>query len=295
MATLSTSDDQSIDPKRKIEKICYGYHQEHDNGYPQPTSGYPIIFNYHQSHYYYPSLSSSSSSSFHSHESSYPIKTGSPYPYPDYYYTHQQTLIQEPNSTNTQFNRLLLMLMIFVTGCMCMMTLVMWFLYGVYIPEFEVASLNISKFNVANSDMTGTWDANLVVRNTNHDLDVDFRNVRSVVLYRGNILGFTAVRPFEIQKNGKFDLSFSVPLDGKGPNVDDSVVHALDRDWSDGVVLFSLRLAMSVNFSSSDRGSRQQSLMVSCDELEINSSPEGSEGRLRIGMRSQCLINYSKD
>ncbi|KAL6519322.1 hypothetical protein OROGR_018642 [Orobanche gracilis] len=294
MATLSTSDDQSIDPNRKTENNRY--HQEHDNHYPQPTSGYPIIISkYHQSHYYYPSLSSSSSSSFHSHESSYPIKTGPPYPYLDYYYSHQQTLIQEPNSTNTQFNRLLLILMIFVTGCMCMMTLVMWFLYGVYIPEFEVTSLNISEFNVADGAMTGTWDANLVVRNTNHDLNVDFRNVRSVILYRGNILGFAAVAPFEIQKNGKFDLGFSVPLDGKGPNVDDSVVHALDRDWSNGVVLFSLRLATSVNFSSSaDRGSRQQSLTVSCDELEIiNSSPAGSEGRLKIGRRSQCLISYS--
>ncbi|GFP82672.1 hypothetical protein PHJA_000410300 [Phtheirospermum japonicum] len=275
--------DQSIDPKLKTE-FHYGYPQEHYNNYPndQQTPGYPIP------KYYQPD------DNIHNYP---PIPPGQqPYPpYPAYYnynpHPHQQTLIPDPDSSDSSFNRIILMLMIFLIGCMCMMTLVTWFLYGTYIPEFVVSSLRVSNFSATEQALTGTWDAGLAVTNTNHDLTIGFRNVRSVVLYKGNILGFSAAPGFEIGKNGKFDLNVSVPAGENKMNVDNLLMPALEQDWRNGVAVFSLRLAMSANFSSAERGYREESLTVSCDDMIVDSSEGASEGRLSKGVGSPCLIS----
>ncbi|KAK6126479.1 hypothetical protein DH2020_039784 [Rehmannia glutinosa] len=190
----------------------------------------------------------------------------------------------------------MLILMIVLIGSMCMMSLVMWFLYGTYIPEFEISSLRVTNFTATNAALTGTWIAKMVVRNTNLDMAIDFERVRSVVMYRGNILGVSSLRPFEIERNERFDLDFDVPAgDNNETLILDSlpgwVMPALAQDWNNGVVVFSLRLAMSANFSSINRGYREESLIVSCDNLEMTSSPERNEGKLSAGVGSQCLIS----
>ncbi|KAL3623454.1 hypothetical protein CASFOL_032270 [Castilleja foliolosa] len=285
MGALSDS-DQPIDPKQKTE-IHYGYPQEqYTNNYPtyQPTQGYPIP-KYHQP--------DDIINNFHNYP---PIPGQQPYlqPYPAYYNynPNQQTLLPDPGSSSSSFNRIMLMLMIFLIGCMCMMALVTWFLYGTYIPEFEVSSLKVSNFSATEKSLTGTWDVGLAVENTNHDVTIGFRNVRSVILYKGNILGFSATPGFEIEKKGKFDLNVSVPAGENKMNVDNLLMPTLEQDWKNGVAVFSLRLAMSANFSSAERGyNREESLTVSCDDMMVDSSPGVSEGRLSKGVGSPCLIS----
>ncbi|KAI3447400.1 hypothetical protein Pfo_004065 [Paulownia fortunei] len=265
METLSAS--PSIDPRHKI--VIDGYHQA-QYMYPQAPLGYPI-----------PCHPQGSSFCTHGH---YP-KPAAQNPYPGYNY--QEPLVQEPSPT-TSIGRVMLILMIVLVSGMCMMSLVMWFLFGTYIPEFQVASLKVSNFTATNTTLTGIWDVNVVVRNTNEEFAIDFENVKSVVLYRGNILGISSLQSFEIQKKKEFDLNFSVPAD-QTLNVDNLqswVLPTLAQDWSNGAVVFSLTLSMDANFSSPDRGYREGSLTVSCDNMQISFSP-ATDGELSQGLGSR--------
>ncbi|KAL3628148.1 hypothetical protein CASFOL_027194 [Castilleja foliolosa] len=264
------------------------------------------------------------SSNYHPHPyaptSSYPFPHGyqdpSPYlssvpsqkPYPqqqynnDYYYhQHQQQqqmpykpLVIEPNNSSS-FGRVMLVLMVVLVASMCMMTLVMWFLFGTYIPEFEVKSLKVTNFTVTDTALTGLWDVDISVSNTNKDLTIGFDRVMSSIFYKESLLGVETVKPFNIPQMQQTDINFTMPAEQLPSNqkLQSWVLPTLANEHDNGgVVIFSLRLAMKANFTAPNMVYRQENVRVLCENMQIMFSSPG-EGTLSPGLGNTCLIRIN--
>ncbi|PIN03302.1 hypothetical protein CDL12_24179 [Handroanthus impetiginosus] len=302
------------DPKQKIVMgypSMDRYHPAHQM-YPQPPSAYPSPAGrphqgYASSSYQHPPPPGYASSSFppplgydpspFPHDGKYmnPAAAQNPYPprYNDFYYQqHYKPLVTDTNQ-NSSFGRLMLILMIVFVASMCMMSLVMWFLFGTYIPEFEVSSIKISNFTTTNTSLSGIWKVDISVTNTNKELGINFDRIISSIFYRDAILGVSALQPFQVQKMQRFDLNYTMRVE-QMPNeqkLQSWVLPSLENDVNaNGAVLFSLKLAMRANFTASNVVYRQESLRVLCENMQVNFSPTGN-GTLSPGLGNPCLIS----
>ncbi|KAK6145742.1 hypothetical protein DH2020_022562 [Rehmannia glutinosa] len=291
------SDDQR-------QKIVMGYpsldryNHQAQQMYPQPPPVYPVPYrpqNYAStSSHPFPQGYHDPSPMFQPDGKYMPSTSQKPYspqPYNDYYYQqHYKPLVPESNS-NSSFGRVMLILMIVLVASMCMMSLVMWFLFGTYVPEFEVASIKVSNFTVTNTTLTGTWNVDVSVSNTNKELALCFDHVMSSIFYKESLLGISAVQPFHVPQMQRYDVNFSMPAENgqKDNKLQDWVLPTLSQDHSNGMVLFSLRLALKANFSTPKMVYRQQSLRVLCDNMQVMFSING-EGTLSPGLGNSCLI-----
>ncbi|XP_075500362.1 uncharacterized protein LOC142538948 [Primulina tabacum] len=289
MATSTTS--TSLDPKQK------------------KALGYPSMDRYHLSHSPYPQLhpeypvpfqpqTSPSSSSFHNQGRclNYAAQSSQSASFNGYYYQQSYLPMMPEDNKRVSFGRVMLILMFVLVAGMSVMSLVMWYLFGTYIPQFEVSSLNVSNFNATNTALTGKWDASVVVSNANEKLEIHFDHIRSSIFYRQAMVGISILQPFLVQKKQNMGLNVSVPAE---PVVSEDdfqrlVLPSLANDQKKGLAVFSLRLAFNADFASSDIVYRKEALRVYCDNLQVNFSSSG-EGALTPGSGSECLMRIHND
>ncbi|KAL6559115.1 hypothetical protein OROHE_006484 [Orobanche hederae] len=242
----------------------------------------------------YTSSSTSSSPSYH-----FPYQTDPKYlTSNDFYYPqqHYKPLVPEPNG-GSSFGRVMLVLMAVLVASMCMMTLVMWLMFGTYIPEFEVQSLKISNFTVTNTTLTGEWDVDISVSNMNKELDVCFDRVMSSVYYKEALLGISAVETFHVPQMQREEFNFTLlsaeQTAGDNNRLQSWVLPMLAHDHSNGVVVFSLRLALKANFTTPSMVYRQEDMRVLCENMQVMFSMVTGEGKLSHGLGTTCLIRIN--
>ncbi|KAL8036440.1 hypothetical protein ABFX02_12G159100 [Erythranthe guttata] len=324
---MASPDDSQTRPKTVDHQYMYNDNsnfqaQQQHHMYPQtPPVMYPIIPCPHPQAAYPYTPSPPQSSSFHHVSINYPYNNSNA----GYYYNNnnnnssnnynQQPYIQGEiirNETfSSSFGRMMLILMVVLVAAMCMMSLATWLLYGTYVPEFEVASLKVSNFSATNTTLRGTWIADVIVYNPNEELAVNFERVRSLVFYKGVIVGASTLDSFQVESNLRFNMNFSVAAaeadeervvsvspgsssinnNNNNNNLHGLVLSALAQDWSNGAVVFSLRIALDAKLASPNQVYRQDNLRVSCDDLEVKfMAADMDEGRLSRGLGAQCLI-----
>ncbi|GER41843.1 late embryogenesis abundant protein [Striga asiatica] len=259
------------DHKQKVETRypSMDRYQQPPSAYPcGPHHGYPYVFN------------------------SYPNNNTDFYP--NQHYDKPLPEIDTDDDGSSSFVRLMLVLMIVLVASMCTMSLVMWFLFGTYAPEFEVTSLKVSNFTVTNLTLTSTWDVTVSVTNTNKDRAIQFDQVKSLLFYKEALLGVSDVKPFQVSQmqNTEFNLSLLVDVKNAEENrVQEGILPTLEQDYSNGMVDFSLRLALKANFTMPNMAYRQESMKVMCERMEVVFSADTGAGRLSPpGMMSTCLI-----
>ncbi|XP_073128137.1 uncharacterized protein [Henckelia pumila] len=272
----------------------------------KPVIGYPSMGRYDQAQYpvqMHPPVASSPSP-FHN-QGNYPIYA-SPNPNPhsesynSYYYQNPYVPMIPEGRKTTSFGRMMLIFMVVLVAIMCTMSLVMWFLFGTYIPGFQVTSLNLSNFTATESNFTGKWDINVTVSNLNEDLEIHFSQIRSSVFYREAMMGISSMEPFEIQKREAVHMNVSVPAGqisngtSGSSNLQRLVLPSLVRDQRNGIVTFSLRLAFHVDFRSSEIVYKHEILKVYCENLKVEISDSG-EGTLARDLGSDCLLRVVND
>ncbi|KAK4396598.1 hypothetical protein Sango_1496400 [Sesamum angolense] len=118
-------------------------------------------------------------------------------PYNNYYYQQPYKPLVPENGDDSSFGRVMLILMIILVGGMCMMSLAMWFLFGTNIPEFGVTSLKVSNFTVTDTNLTGEWNVDFSVHNTNRELAIHFDMITSSIFYKETLLGVSSLQPFQ--------------------------------------------------------------------------------------------------
>ncbi|KAL6521201.1 hypothetical protein OROGR_017770 [Orobanche gracilis] len=216
----------------------------------------------------------------------------------DFYHPqqHYKPLVPEPNG-GSSFGRVMLVLIAVLVASMCMMTIVMWLLFGTYIPEFEVQSLKISNFTVTNTTLTGEWDVDIAVSNMNKELAVSFDRVMSSVYYKEALLGISAVETFQVPQMQREEFNFTLlsaeQTDGDNNRLQSWVLPMLAHDHSNGVVVFSLRLSLKANFTTPSMVYRQEDMRVLCENMQVMFSTATGEGKLSHGLGTTCLIRIS--
>ncbi|KAI3471745.1 hypothetical protein Pfo_028398 [Paulownia fortunei] len=262
-----SSASPSDDPKQKIVMgypSMDRYHQA-QNMYPQAASAYPAPCRpqgYASSSFQLPQ--GYDSSPFQQDGKYLASTSQNPYPQPYndcYYQQHYKPLCPNPTIT----------------------------------PRLAVFSLKVSNFTATNTTLTGIWDVDVAVSNTNKELAIHFDGVMSSIFYKDALLGISALQPFQVQQMQRSALNFSMPAE-QTPNdhrLQNWVLPALSQDRSNGVVVFSLRLAMKANFTSPNMVYRQESLRVLCENMQISFSPTG-EGTMLPGLGNACLIHLQE-
>ncbi|KZV28415.1 hydroxyproline-rich glycoprotein [Dorcoceras hygrometricum] len=268
----------------------------------KPVIGYPSMGRYHQTQmppgYPVPMHTVASTSSIRA-QANYPIYATNPHSnsYNAYYYQDPYLpMIPEPQKT-TSFGRVMLVFAITIVAIMCTMSLVMWFLFGTYIPGFQIKSLNLSNFTATDTSFTGKWEANVTVSNLNEGLELEFSKATCSVFYREAIMGISLMQPFELKKRQAVDLDVRVPAaqtTGGAGDLQGLILPSLVHDQRNGIVVFSLRLAFHVNFVSSGVVYKQEVVRVYCENLKVKISGSG-EGTLAQDFGSECLLRIDSE
>ncbi|KAL3825698.1 hypothetical protein ACJIZ3_021727 [Penstemon smallii] len=213
----------------------------------------------------------------------------------DYHYQQSfkpAPLIPDPNEGSSS-GRYIIILMTVLVSSMCLLIFAMYLLFHTDIPEFQVASLKVSNFSATDTNVTGKWDANVLVKNTNKELSVQFEKVKSSVYYEEVVLGVSCLEPFQVDKDQEkeFHLNVSAKENLSVDNLQRAVLPTLVQERNNGEVTFGLKLTMTANFTSSGLAHRQQGLKVLCEKLQVNFT-SNSEGVLiyGLGIRGPCSI-----
>ncbi|KAL6507788.1 hypothetical protein OROGR_023983 [Orobanche gracilis] len=294
-----------------------------DHHKPKIAMGYPSMDRYNQAQYMFPSEppvypiqcgpgpQGYAASSPNPNNFTQPYTSSSPsyhFPYQtdpkyltanDFYYPqqHYKPLVPEPKGSSS-FGRVMLVLMAVLVVGMCMMTLVMWLMFGTYLPEFEVKSLKVSNFTVTNTTVTGEWYVDISVSNMNKELAVSFDRLMSSVYYKEALLGTSAVETFHVvpqmqREEFNFTLLAGDHAAGDNNRLVSWVLPTLAHDYSDRVVVFSLRLALKANFTTPSMVYRQEDMRVLCENMQVTFSTVTGEGELSPGFGTTCLIRIN--
>ncbi|CAA3031878.1 uncharacterized protein LOC111412667 [Olea europaea var. sylvestris] len=264
MGTMAPpSDDQS--------KIVMGYPRM--NRYPPPY-GYPK-----------PDLA------YHHHKDYANSINPNHYPqsFDGYYY--QQTyapLVPEPSRT-TSVGRAMISLLIFLTLGMCMLSIVIFLLFGTEDPDFHLVSLTVPNFNVTNSSLVASWDANITVTNQNEAFKVQFLQVVSSFFHEEDLLAISPLQSFQVETRQTLGMSFGVATDPTNQEkLHNGVFPSIVQERSTGIVCFSLRLSLKAEYKSNSLW-KKASLKVNCKNLQVSFSPTG-EGKWTEDFPKKCLL-----
>ncbi|CAA2971148.1 Hypothetical predicted protein [Olea europaea subsp. europaea] len=216
-----------------------------------------------------------------------------PNPYPqsfdEYYY--QQTykpLIPEPSRT-TSIGHAMIYLLIVLTFGMCMLSIVIFLLFGTDQPDFHMVSLTVPNFNVTNSSLIASWYANITVKNQNEAFKVQFQHVVSSIFYEEDMLAISLLQPFQVETKQTLGMSFLVTTDPSNQEkLHAGVFPSIVQDRSTGIVTFSLRLSLKAQYKSNTLW-KKASLKVICKNLQVSFSPTG-EGKLTEDFPNQCIL-----
>ncbi|KAL3536037.1 hypothetical protein ACH5RR_004498 [Cinchona calisaya] len=191
------------------------------------------------------------------------------------------------DDSGKKFGRVMLVTMVTLIVCMCMVSLVIWFLFGTESPEFNVASLAVSNLNVSESVITANWDVNVTVFNPNTDLKVNFTSVKASIFYKNYPLAMSAIEPFYLQ--GTHLHKFQIRLDNEKAMAKPLLVEEINRSQRGGVLYLSVRMSLGAKFQSNSIW-RKETLRVFCDDLKLNFPPTGANGIMAEDLRTECLV-----
>ncbi|KAG6427582.1 hypothetical protein SASPL_111828 [Salvia splendens] len=212
-----------------------------------------------------------------------PPPYGPPYTHNDYYY---QQYCRKECESSANFARVLLILMLLLVSTILTMSFIMWFLFGASVPEFHVASLKVSNFSATATSFSGVWSLEMEVANVNTELDVRFERGVSTVVYKDSMLGMVPVEAFQVRKTQRFGVNVTVP------SLKDQswVPPTLVADWSGGLVVVSVRVAVDANFTGTDVLYRPQRLRVLCEDLPVSFKSASGEGTMGSTFGNNCFI-----
>lgn len=173
------------------------------------------------------------------------------------------------------------------------MSLLTWVIYGSDIPIFYVETLSMTIFN-STAALNSTWDANVTVKNPNHQFDISYDFVEATLVYDDHLLDTTYVKPFQLGKNGKETMAtkFEMPDASQLNIVGASWLKDMDSErQGSGVITFDMRLIVNAAFMA--RGNDKsvtRTLKVLCGDLEVGFPIASSSVGNLVGGRQECLV-----
>lgn len=250
------------------------YHQHPLPGYPPPVMGYPPP---------YPPP--------HNGSGGYPY--GAPAPPVGYYPANNPHYYPSrvPPSRTSGFTRGILAALIFLVVASCAITIITYIVLRPQVPEFHVTAFSVTNFNISNSVLMGSWDANVTVDNKNHKLKAYFDRIQSYVYYDDprNYLSWSTEPSFslETKTNGVINVKMSM-IDGEQPT--SSELEMINGERQKGTVIFGLGFGLMGTFKSGWWWTSHFGMRVYCDGLAVGFIGASGTGSLKDQNPRQCMV-----
>ncbi|XP_043716755.1 NDR1/HIN1-like protein 2 [Telopea speciosissima] len=234
-------------------------------GYPPPTppaaaAGYP---GYPNTHNVYP-YAAAPPAAYYNNE--YPVAAASPY-----------------NSGPYGFLRQIIIGMITTFVIIGMLYFLIWLMIRPRYPVVQIDSLVVSNFTITDSKLDTDWDLSFNIWNPNRKLDMNYKEIDTLIFYGRNLLSTTTSKPFFLEKKNM------TTVNEKLVTRKDFVGAEMENERKSGSLLVSVRFRVSATFQKGDSVSREFKMGVLCEYLRIDFAGNTSTGKLAPGTWT-CLL-----
>ncbi|CAI9760887.1 unnamed protein product [Fraxinus pennsylvanica] len=198
----------------------------------------------------------------------------------------------KPKSSNT-FARVMICLTVALIFGVCLLSLILWVIFGSDVPHFEVQTFSIPNFNFTQSTLKANWEAGLNLKNPNTKLDISFDQTESSLVYKNFILDTSSIDSFQVERTEEIhmDTDFFVPAS------DDIFYNTAEAPWVEdmieerrkGSMVFEVRIITTATFMAGEFWRRQTTLEVACVELKVD-FPAPTGGGTWNGDRKDCML-----
>lgn len=202
-----------------------------------------------------------------------------PYSYP-HVYVQQPPPYQNPRAT--LFRRLLLCVIAFA-AILATISLITWLVLRPRYPDFTIQSLSLSNYNSSSENLNATWNALILVSNSNKKLSVFYEGIESVIDYGVYDLANSRIPPFSQGKRNQTTVEVNFAM--VNSYVDSKVVNGINQDRSSGQVRFTVKIGAWISFRYGGWRLRRRDLGVSCRDVAVS----GSTGKMMDGAK-KCSV-----
>lgn len=217
------------------------------------------------------------------------------------YFTSQTQHHPSPSSQpvihdrNIQFLRRLIAALLLTFVLISAISIISWLILHPRVPVVRVDSLSVANFNLSSSQLTASYEVKFTVRNLNRKINLEVESLRVSVLYKRNRLSRGLVQPFDVRKMNQTGVkvefgtnaSNGFPVWKKGAAVE------MGRELRElGVVSLKLRMGGLVKFKAAKWLTKQSSIDVFCDNLEVGFRSDNNNltGNPRTTSGKDCSV-----
>lgn len=179
-----------------------------------------------------------------------------------------------------------------------MASLVMWVLFGVDLPLFEVGTLSVSKLTVTDSVIKSSWRVNVTVTKPNSEFKLSDEELNATIFYNDHPLAAASILPIYHQLDsddcdGLHQANLYLEFEHAMTSVygHEDLVEEVIKSQETGVLPVSLRVVLGSKFLSeeNENGWSQETLKIYCGDLKILISREGNGYLAKESMDKECL------
>lgn len=205
-----------------------------------------------------------------------------PFLNPSYAYTYPQT---DPSAARRRLYVSLLALFI-ILGSILFIT---WVILRPRLPQFELDSLSVSNFNVSTSSqtLTGIWTIGFSAYNPNKKLSISYHEAKVFIFYKSELISWTRVAPFS--QGTKTRSVVNATVSTLKSYVENWVVRDVNGDRDLSTVRFNVKVSSFAGFRTGGWRMRRRLIRVSCENVSVGFSSNGSSGKLVGGLR-ECFV-----
>lgn len=197
-------------------------------------------------------------------------------------------------SNSQKFARLMFATMVTLLISLCMVSLVVWLLFGTDVPEVKLKSLSVSNFKTNGSMIEANWTVNVTIVNPDADRRIRSGAIESTIMYKHYPLGITTFEPTYrevLDERGLNRIILYFNMDHEKSFCKDGMAQEIDMAIkNDGYLLINLRLVFGTKFTQV-YGTywNRESLQIFCEDLKLLMKRDGS-GIVEDDKFRECLM-----
>lgn len=202
------------------------------------------------------------------------------------------------SADSERFGRLVLATLVTLIISLSMVSLVLWVLFGVDLPLFEVGTLSVTKLTVTDSVIKSSWRVNVTVTNPNSEFKLSDDELNATIFYDDHPLAEASILPVYQQVDsddgeGLQQATLYLEFEHATTSVYEHkhLVEELVKSEETGVLPVSLMVVVGSKFVSEENnnGWSQDTLKVYCGDLKILISRNGDGYLAKESSGKECL------
>ncbi|KAF7851917.1 hypothetical protein BT93_L1631 [Corymbia citriodora subsp. variegata] len=198
---------------------------------------------------------------------------------------------QVPPRRNSGLAHAILVALLILVVSSCAISVITYVVLRPLIPEFHITAFSVTNFNISNSVLMGSWDANVTVDNKNEKLTAYFDRIQGYVYYDDprNYISWSTEPSFslETKTSGVLNVKMTM-IEGEQPSP--SALEQMNEERRKGTVIFGLGFGLMGTFKSGWWWTSHFGMRVYCDSLGVGFVGASGTGSLRDQKPRLCEV-----